>query len=47
MGVAPYKWPDDRDWQPGIHDKRANRGMWLVLLLYVIFLVIILLNVRS
>ena len=39
MGVAPYSWPHDREWQPGIHDKRANRGMWFVLMIYIIFFI--------
>jgi hypothetical protein len=34
MGVAPFKWPKDREWEPGIHDKRSNRGMWFVLVVY-------------
>jgi hypothetical protein len=44
MGVAPYSWPHDREWQPGIHDKRANRGMWFVLMVYTIFIIGIVLN---
>ena len=34
MGVSPYKWPHERQWEPGIHDKRANRGMWFVLVIF-------------
>lgn len=34
MGVAPFKWPTDRKWEPGIYDKRSNLGMWFIITLY-------------
>lgn len=45
MGVAPYSWPHDRDWQPGIHDKRANRGMWFVLVIYIGLLIMFVMGI--
>ncbi len=39
MGVAPYSWPHEREWQPGIHDKRSNLGMGLVLIIYLLFFI--------
>jgi hypothetical protein len=39
MGVSPYTWPHERKWQPGIHDKRTNLGMWLVLIIYLLFFI--------
>ena len=39
MGVAPYSWPHAREWQPGIHDKRSNLGMWFVLIVYLLFFI--------
>lgn len=39
MGVAPYTWPHEREWQPGIHDKRTNLNMWFVLIIYLIFFI--------
>jgi hypothetical protein len=37
MGVAPYSWPHQREWKPGIYDKRANLGIWFALIVYSIF----------
>jgi uncharacterized membrane protein (Fun14 family) len=39
MGVAPYKWPHQREWEPGIYDTRANRGLIFVMVLFAIFLI--------
>ena len=45
MGVAPYSWPHQRDWQPGIYDKRSNLGLWFVLIIYLVFFIGFTLNV--
>jgi len=45
MGVAPYRWPRNRQWEPGIHDKRANRGIWFVLIIYAIVMIGVIANV--
>jgi hypothetical protein len=37
MGVAPYSWPHEREWKPGLFDKRANLGMYFILFAYSIF----------
>lgn len=44
MEVAPYSWPHEREWKPGIYDKRANMGMWFILIIYSIFFIGITLN---
>ncbi len=45
MGVAPYPWPHQQNWQPGVHDKRSNLGMWFVLIIYLVFFIGFTLNV--
>ncbi|UCC93736.1 MAG: hypothetical protein JSW25_03470 [Thermoplasmata archaeon] len=45
MGVAPYSWPHEREWKPGLYDKRANLGIWFALIVYSIFYIGITLNI--
>ena len=45
MGVAPYSWPQQREWKPGVYDKRANLGMYFILILYSVFYIGFSLNV--
>lgn len=39
MGVAPYSWPHQREWRPGINDRRTSPGLWIVLIIYLIFFI--------
>jgi len=39
MEVAPHSWPHERDWKPGIYDKRTNLGIYLILIMYTIFFI--------
>ncbi len=46
-GVAPYRWPHQRHWTPGENDKRGNRTIWFLLIIFTVFIIGILLNFGS
>ena len=47
MGVAPYLWPHERHWRPGTNDKRGNRTVWFMFIIFTVFLIGLILNLGS